>query len=363
MIRLASRLRIAAIPLCAVLLCALTGSAAAATPSSPSVLVTTQTVRTGTLKRTVTAYGRVGPAPGASQTLTLAYAGIVTALDVVPGMRVTKGQIIAEISAAPATRAAYSQAQAKRASAQQTLDHTRALLRQHLATRTQLAQAEQAAQSAKAALDALKSEGAGQRRAALTAPYDGVVRAVAAAPGAQLQPGAAVATIDRGDRLVATVGVDPEEARLVSTGDSATVSGFGSGLAAAQQTDAGSNTKQGKVTAIAGMVDPRTGLVDAVIRLPAGAALIGETVTATIETGAVHGVIVPRDAALPQEGEDVVWQVKDGHARKVKVDVLASAHGRSIVKGDIDPHLPIVVSGNYQLQPGIAVRVAKSSGS
>lgn len=345
----------------ALVACSLGSAVMAATPSSPSVLVTTEKVQTGSLKRTITAYGRIGPAPGASQTLTLTYAGIVTALDVIPGMRVTKGQIVAEIGAAPSTRAAYRQAEATLASTQQTLDHTEALLRQHLATRTQLAQARQAEQSAKAALGALKSEGAGQRHASLTAPFAGVVRSVATSPGAELKTGAVVATIDRDDRLVATVGVDPAEARLVSIGDRARVAGFGSGLAANQEVDA--DTASGKVSAVAGSVNPKTGLVDAVIRIPAGSALIGETVTATIETGAVHGVIVPRDAALPEEGENVVWQVKNGHAEKVTVDVIASADGKSIVRGKIDPHLPIVVSGNYQLQSGITVRLSKSNGS
>lgn len=343
---------------CALLL---TVTALAASPSSPSVLVKTAAVQIGSLNRTITAYGRVGPAPGASQTLTLAYAGIVTALDVTPGMSVRKGQTIAAISAAPSTRAAYSQAKARLAAAQQTLDHTKALLAQHLATRTQLAQAQQSEQSAEAALDALKSEGAGHAHAKLSAPYAGVVRSVAAAPGAELQAGAALATIDRTDQLVATVGIDPAEARLASVGDTAIVTGFGSGLASQPSTDHSKVT--GKVTMIAGMVNPKSGLVDAAIRITSHGALIGETVTATIQTGAVHGVIVPRNAALPAGGETVVWQVKNGHAEPVKVDVLASAQGKSIVTGKIDPHLPIVVSGNYQLEPGIAVRIAGSNKS
>lgn len=333
---------------------------AASSPSSPSVLVTTEPVRSGSLSRTITAYGRVGPAPGASHTLTLAYAGIVTAVYVTPGMTVHKGDTIAEISPAPSTRASYRQAQATLSASQQTLAHTQALLSQHLATRTQLAQARQAEQSAQAALDALKSEGAGQQEATLSAPYTGVVRSLAATPGAELQAGAPVATIDRNDRLVATVGIDPGEAQLVSVGDRASVSGFGLGLATKDRTNP--SQLSGTIMTVSGMVNLKTGLIDATIRLKNPGAVIGEVVTATIQTGAVHGVIIPRDAVLPTEGQDVVWQVKNGHAVKVKVDVLASAHGNSIVAGAINRHLPIVISGNYQLQSGISVRVSKLNG-
>ena len=321
------------------------GSAAWA--AGPSVLVTTAPVTKGALERSVTAYGRIAPGAGAARTLATAYAATVTAVEARPGMAVRKGQVIARIDAAPATRAAHAQAVAARDGALRVLAHTRALLARHLATRSQLAQAEQAAQTARAALDALKREGADRATATIEAPFAGIVTAISAAPGAALPPGTAIATVVRRAELVAVVGIDPAEAPRLSAGDR--VRGRVLGGAAFH----------GRIDMVSGEVNARTGLVDATVGLGSAPALIGAMVRATMSAGTVRGVIVPRDAALPAEGRDVIWQVKAGHAVRVVVRVLASARGRSIVAGRIDPALPVVVSGNYQLRPGIAVRIAR----
>ncbi len=319
----------------------------------PSVLVTTAPVKTGSIKRSITAYGTIQAGPGASDTLTIAYAGIVKQVDVVPGASVRRGQTIALIGTAPSAQAAYIQAEAALRAAKQTLAHTRTLVAAHLATRTQLAQAEQAATSALSALNALRREGAAHAIAQIDAPYDGVVASVAATPGAQLQPGAAIATILRGDALVATVGLDPQEAGRVLVGDAVAVTPFASN---------GRGTLRGTVLAVSAMVNPQSGLIDATVKVPSGNVpparfLVGEQVTAAIDIGAARGVIIPRDAALPDGHGYALWQVKAGHATPVPVRILASAGDLSVVSGKIDVSLPIVVAGNYQLTPGIAVRV------
>ncbi|WP_287981998.1 efflux RND transporter periplasmic adaptor subunit [Acidiphilium sp.] len=319
----------------------------AALAGEPSVLVTTAPVTQGALERSVTAYGRIAPGAGAARTLATAYAATVTAVEARPGMSVRRGQVIARIETAPATRAAYAQAVATRDETLRVLAHTRALLARHLATRTQLAQAEQAARAVLAALDALKREGADRAMAAVEAPFAGIVTAISAAPGAALPAGTAIATVVRRAGLVAVVGVDPGDARRLAAGQAALVQVLGGAAL------------RGRIDMVAGEVDPRTGLVDATVGLGGAPALVGAMVRARIDTGTVRGVIVPRDAALPAEGRDVIWQVRDGHAVRVVVRVLASARGRSIVAGRIDPALPVVVSGNYQLRPGIAVRIAR----
>ncbi|KDM67699.1 efflux RND transporter periplasmic adaptor subunit [Acidiphilium sp. JA12-A1] len=323
------------------------GAPPAALAGGPSVLVTTAPVTQGALERSVTAYGRIAPGAGAARTLATAYAATVTAVEARPGMAVRKGQVIARIEAAPATRAAYAQAVATRDETLRVLAHTRALLARHLATRTQLAQAEQATRAALAALDALKREGADRAMAAVEAPFAGIVTAISAAPGAALPAGTAIATVVRRAGLVAVVGVDPGDARRLAAGQAALVRVLGGAAL------------RGRIDMVAGEVDPRTGLVDATVGLGGAPALVGGMVRARIDTGTVRGVIVPRDAALPAAGRDVIWQVRDGHAVRVVVRVLASARGRSIVAGRIDPALPVVVSGNYQLRPGIAVRIAR----
>ncbi|MCW8307610.1 efflux RND transporter periplasmic adaptor subunit [Acidiphilium sp. PA] len=330
------------------LLCPAARAATPAEAPAPSVLVTTIAVKSGAIPRSVTVYGTIGPGPGATDTLTLAYAGIVTKVDVVPGEAVHRGEALAVIGTAPATQAAYAQAEAAVRAAAQTLMHTRALVAAHLATTIQLAQAQQAETSAIAARNALRLDGAARPTATLTAPYDGVIAAVAAAPGASLQPGAPLITLLRTHALVATVGLDPSQAHQVHPGDHVAITPFA--------TPAG-RALRGRVIAIGAMVNPASGLVDATISMPATGYLVGESVTAEIDIGTARGVIVPRDAALPDGKHFQIWQIAAGHAHPVAVRIIARTASSAVVAGKLDPALPIVVTGNYQLQPGIAVRV------
>lgn len=313
--------------------------------TGPSVLVRTLPVKQGSLARTVTGYGTIEPGPAARRTLTLAHAGIVDQVAVLAGSRVRKGEALAVIDTAPAARARYDEAVAALDTARQDLAHTRSLLGAHLATRSQLAQAEQAEAAARARLAALKLEGAGHRRQTLTAPFDGVVARVAVGPGASVPPGAPILTVVRADALIARIGLDPAMASHVHAGAGATVVSLAGGAAV-----------HGTLRSIAAMINPRSGLVDATIALPGGGPLLGERVKVAIDAGRVHGVIVPHDAALPAGDGFAIWQVKAGQAQPVRVKILAHTAQGDVVSGRIDPSLPIVSTGDYQLSPGMNVR-------
>jgi RND family efflux transporter MFP subunit len=208
-------------------------------------------------------------------------------------------------------------------------------------------QAEQAVQAAISTRDALRLEGAGQASRRVLAPYDGVIASVAAAPGVALAPGGVLLTIVRGDALVATIGLDARQAATVHAGDPVALMAF----------DRATRAVDGRVLAIGAMVNPQSGLVDATVAMPAAGFLIGQSVAAEIGIGTARGVIVPRDAALPDGRRFRIWQVGNGHARPVDVRIVARTASSAVVRGPIDPSLPIVASGNYQLTPGIAVRV------
>ncbi|MGC9269750.1 efflux RND transporter periplasmic adaptor subunit [Acidiphilium sp.] len=314
---------------------------------APSVLVTTIPVKTGAIPRSIAAYGTIGAAPGASDTITIDAAGFLSTLDVMPGQAVRRGQALAVIGIAPSAQAAYAQAEAAVRAAVATLAHTSALVAAHLATTIQLAQAEQAEQAAISTRDALRLEGADRATTTLVAPHDGVIATVAVAPGAALTPGAPILTLIRTDVLVATIGLDPLEANQIHPGDP---------VALMKPGHAG-HAVNGKVAAISAMVNPQSGLVDATISLPPKGFLLGETISAEIDIGTVRGIIVPRDAALPDGRYFQLWQIDHGHARPVRVSIVTSTANSAVVAGRINPALPIVVSGNYQLTPGIAVRV------
>ncbi|OYV41632.1 MAG: hypothetical protein B7Z80_01035 [Rhodospirillales bacterium 20-64-7] len=342
-----SRLGAAAV---ALLLLGATGASAAPGPATASALVKTEPVHDGAIENTVTAYGRIEPAPSGATTLSLPLPGIVDSVEVAAGATVRKGEVIARIGADPATRAAYKQAKSALHAARSQRDQVKDLLRNHLATRAQLGKATEGVVKARTALEALTREGAGKAVRVVTAPFDATVTAVQAVQGAQLATAAPLVTLVRASSLIVSAGLDPDKLGRVQLGDIAKVT-----------LRPGDPVRSGKVIRLGGVANPRSGLVDVQVSLPAGQYLIGQVVSAEIVTATVQGVVVPRDAALTKGKQHVLYQVANGHARAVQVKILASRHGKSVVSGKIDRSLPIVIQGNYQLKPGMAVRTNAKS--
>ena len=259
----------------------------------PSVLVTTQAPREGSLPRTVTAYGAMAAAPGSgSETLSLLRAGQVTQVEVGQGEAVRRGLPILVVSADPAALVSYKQATDALALARTQRMHAAQLLAQHLATRDQLATADKAAADAQAALDALDRAGGNSAQQTLSAPFDGIVSALLAAPGARVAAQAPLVTLARSSRLVAAVGVEPAMRDQLAVDQPAR-------LEPLYTTGAG----QGRVASVSAMLDPATRLVPVLIDpLPAGAAesglLPGGPVRATVQVGTMTGWLAPRDSVL-----------------------------------------------------------------
>ena len=323
--------------------------AALAQASPPSVLVTTQAPRQGSLPHTLIAYGSVQAAPGSSLALSLLRAGQVTSVLAAVGQAVRRGQPLLTVSADPAALAAYRQAVAGLALAQGERRRIGQMLAQHLATRDQLGLADKAVADAQATLDALSRAGGGSAEQTLSAPFDGVVSALSVAPGVRVAPQAPLLTLARSSRLVAAVGVEPGQRGLVAPGEPAQVEPLDGGSAIA-----------GRVLAVGAMLDPLTRLVPVLVDPPdseaGGGMLPGGAVRVAMQVGAYAGWLAPRDAVLTDGKGAYVFQVNGGKAVRVDVQVVGAVGDTMVVSGPIDPERPLVTGGNYQLQDGAPVR-------
>ncbi len=332
----------------------------AAAPA-PSVQIRTETPHQGSLPRIVIGYGTARPAPNGTISLNVQHAGTVTRLNVVPGQRVAAGAALAVVSAAPAVVSQYRQAQTALSLARSERAHMAQLRAQQLATRDQLARAEKAVTDADAALQALVREGGADPSQTVAAPFAGVVTAVAVTQGQAVAANAPLLSLRRKDALLVTVGVDPATAASVRPGQPARLDPLDGGASLV-----------GTVAGVGGMLDPQTHLVEVSIAPggggagdpkgdPGGTPLGGASFRATIQVGSYHGWIVPRDAVLSDTKGAYLFQDAQGHAVRIAVRVLGEVGGRTAVAGPIKPDLPLVVSGNYQLSPGMAVRRAPAS--
>ncbi|MCU1246899.1 MAG: Cobalt/zinc/cadmium efflux transporter [Acidobacteria bacterium] len=320
-----------------------------APPAAPaSALVKTAALQKSTLSDSLTAFGDV--ATGQVVAISFPRAGQVSRLLVVPGQRVGRGTALLELTSDPTARLAYTQAESAVSFSAGELRRNEELLSLQLATLSQVDAAKKALHDAEANLAAQRQLGGDVGHVTVTAPFPGVVTSVAVAQGDRIQPGAAVLQLGHADVLRVRLGVEPNDAPLVRVGMPVTLSLV-------------DDFKRSVATTVAenqGLVDPKTQLVDAVVEVPASAAgflLPGRHVRAEINVGQRTAWAVPRAAVLNDARGAYIFQVSSGKAHRADVTAAAAGGGLIAISGAVDPTLPVVILGNYELQDGMSVRV------
>jgi RND family efflux transporter MFP subunit len=326
----------------------------AAGPSDPgpSVLVRLAKLQRGGLPQIVRAYGSVQADPSARQTVMAPLSAVVGELYVRPGEEIAGAAPLIRLEPTPQAAAAYSQARSALRAATELVDRTRTMLGGHLATAQQLADANKAKTDARATLAELDAEGAGGAQI-LRTPFPAIVATISTTPGAIVAQGAALLELARPNALLLEVGVVPERAVTIRSGNPVNILPLG-----------GKDPVPGKVVRRGSLVDPHTGLVPVDVSVPPGVFLAGEMAEADIVTGEAHGYMVPHEAILVNEsGSTYVVQAVDMAAKKVPIRVLAAGGARDVVDGPLDPGSPVVLAGNYQLDDGMRVRLADPDGA
>jgi multidrug efflux pump subunit AcrA (membrane-fusion protein) len=154
-------------------------------------------------------------------------------------------------------------------------------------------------------------------------------------------------TLSRTDQVILSVGVEPTQIDKVKAALPVNLASLLPGR----------KPVEGKVRGLGAAIDPKTRLVPATIDIPAGSALSGEGFKAGIVVGKLQGWVVPRDAVGTDKNGAFVFQIAEGHAKRVDVNVVGSVGDTSVMDGPIDAQLKIVLSGNYQIADGDAVRL------
>lgn len=311
-----------------------------------SVLVQLQPVARQTLAQNLDAFGEI--AAGKPESLSFPQAGQLLELPLVLGQRLRRGDTVAVIGTDPNAVAAYAQAANTLAFARRELQRQQELAKLQLATEAQVDAARKAQDDSQAALNAQARLGGARASVTLTAPYDAVVTALPVAQGERIAAGAPVAQLGRTDRARALLAIEPSRSAAVKPGMAITLKPLLDGAAPIAA----------RVSSLEGAVDPKSQMVTAIAELPASAPRLatGTRIEAAIQLDAREAWNVPRQAVLSDDAGSYLFQVANRHARRVPVQVLGESGASYGVSGDIDPKLPVVVLGNYELQGGMLVR-------
>ncbi len=319
--------------------------------AAPSVLIKTDTLRRQPMSERLTAYGSAMPATGATENISFPRAGQIARLYVLAGQVVKKGQPLLEFVTDPNAAALFRQTETTAVFARSELKRVEDLAAHQLATQSQLAAARKALQDAQANLAAQTSIGAGTGTQRISASFDGVVSLLSIQQGDRVLSGIPVMQLSRVGKLRATLGIEPEDVGRLRVGMPVQITSvFGNQPAVTS-----------RLLQIHGVINPLTRLVDVDVELQGATSslLPGMQIRGTIELDNKESWVVPRSAVLRNEQGSFLFQIRNGHARRVPVTVGVERETSTAVSGALDSALKVVVSGNYELQDGMMVREAK----
>lgn len=318
-----------------------------------TALVQTAAVEVREVSLTLPAYGSVTPGPQGARNIVAAHAGEVTAISVLPGAVVKQGVPLLTLTAAPETTAAYAQAKAEADFARTSLDRTQALFKEHLATNTQLADAQRAVSNATANLTAQEKLGGGEVETVVRAPGDGAVGVIAVHVGDRVAANAPLMAFAGDAARYVLLGINPEDSTRLRPGMSVEIKAvFDPALALSS-----------RLQQVGGQVDETSGLVQLSAPLTGKGAekfLPGSAVTGEIVLKQSRSVAVPRSAVLRDDKGDYVFIVRAGVAHRADIEAGTDDGTWVAVDKGIQAGDRVVTLGNYELTDGMAVREPKA---
>lgn len=326
--------------------------------AEPVVAVHTLPLVEGRLVPSIAVVGRVLVDPAQINTLSLATAGTVVSLPVVPGQQVARGTVLAVVTPDPAAHQACVDARTQQASARAALAQQEFLRGKHLATEPDVLRAKAALSAVDGVLRQCAASGADQPQFSLRAPDAAMVQTVTAAPGARLPVGSTLLTLAPQAALRVQVGVPAAMADRVTSG---LALDFSPALGAGRMMSA-------TVVQVSGQMDPQTQQIMVLAKPTAlDGVWAGMAVTGQLRLPKQTGWQVPIDAVVTQDGITQVFVLPRGAhtVRAVPVTVDARVGQQAL----ISPVIPeawqagdgLVIAGQYELRDGRAVRVAKQA--
>ena len=297
--------------------------------------------------QTVSAIGTVTPRPGHFAELSAPAATRVARIEVAPGQRVARGDVLVEFERAPFEAAARS-AEAALVVAQAAHDRAVRLAEAGVVPRrdvdqsaAELAQAQSSAVTARRALEL----------AALRAPLAGVVTRMTAVLGQPVDASQVLVEVVDPDALDIVFAVSAEAAARVRVGAEVTMT--------AGDYEHGAPLGSGVVAGVAAALDSVSRAVQVRARLanPARPLRIGETVVGRIITGVHEGAVaIPAECVVPEgDGFKVFVIDAGGLARARAVTIGARADSLVEITSGLTAGETVVTYGAYGMEDSVKV--------
>lgn len=188
-----------------------------------------------------------------------------------------------------------------------------------------------------------------KKKSAIRAPFDGLVLEKIAETGDWVSPGSKLSLLGSINDLFVKVPVSEDLLSFAKQGEQVDVS-------------INSLGKQviGTIDGVIPVADPQTKSVFVKVRLPLlKNPVLNMSATVSMPTGdKKRMLLVPRDALVSFNGQNMVYTVKDGKATPMPITIISYiGENIAIESKGFKADMPMVVDGNARLRPGQAVTI------
>jgi len=316
-------------------------------PPGGAVAVVVAPVRTGTVVDRVESVGTVRAREAV--TITTKVAGIVTAVRFTEGQRVREGDVLMELDAA-ALRAEIDQARAQVDNARTQLSRARALPAGQAVAQARVDELETLSRGAEGRL---RQTQARLEELRLVAPFSGRVGLRQVSPGALIQPGTAVTTLDDIGRVRVEFSIPEVNLARIQVGSPVT----------ARSAAYGARRFEGRVAIMDTRIDPGTRTIRLISDFdnPDEALRPGLflTVELTLESRP-NALIIPEEALDPLGERNFVYVIREGRARRIQVQLGLRTSGEVEIREGLARDDQVVVRGLQRLRDNAPVRITET---
>jgi membrane fusion protein, multidrug efflux system len=272
--------------------------------------------------------------------------GVVTFVNVVPGQKVYKGQVLAQLDD-NVVRQQIAQLQTQADFMKSLYDKQKNLWSQQIGTQVQLLQAKNNYENVLKQIAVQKSQ---LDMYQLTSPINGTVDEVDLKVGQAVTPGMSTIRVVNLDDLRAKGQIAEAYSSHVHAGDNVDVI----------FPDA-NDTLHTKLTFVASVIDPNSRSFNVEIKLPSHS-IFRPNMVAVIKVISYknnHAIVVPIDVIQHSEEGDYVYISKNNKAEKAMVIPGQSYNGQSEILSGLKPGDKLIIDGFQDLDDGDSLQVAE----
>jgi membrane fusion protein, multidrug efflux system len=316
--------------------------------SNPVAQVQIVPIERKSISEKLTSYGSVVAQPGKTHFIAISFESRVRHVLVTAGQLVSKGDALIDVQGSPASLLQLHQAESAAQEANKELGQAKERFALKLATNQELNQAEKAAADAELQLESLHGQGITDGNE-LRSDITGIVAKVDVEDGQIASAGSPLVELVAANDIEVKLGAEPEDVSRLQPGQKAAICLVNNPAAL---------RIEGKIRLVAQRVNPTDRLVDIFVSVPPGSnLLLGSYVRGEIMVASQEGLVVPREAVLPEDGTYTLYVVREKHAEKRQIrvglqsDSEVEIFGAGLRKGD-----QIATVGNSELADGMAVR-------